>query len=47
MMQRKILQQQIEIVAQGGDPLGVAFNPEQALVRIRSGNFYRAARATG
>jgi hypothetical protein len=46
MMQRKILQQQIEVVAQGGDPLGVAFDPERALVRVRSGNFYRAARAT-
>jgi phenylpropionate dioxygenase-like ring-hydroxylating dioxygenase large terminal subunit len=47
MMQRKILQQQIEVVAQGGDPLGVAFDPERALVKVRSGNFYRAARASG
>jgi phenylpropionate dioxygenase-like ring-hydroxylating dioxygenase large terminal subunit len=47
MMQRKILQQQIEVVARGGDPLGVAFDPERALVKVRSGNFYRAARATG
>jgi phenylpropionate dioxygenase-like ring-hydroxylating dioxygenase large terminal subunit len=47
MMQRKILQQQIEVVANGGDPLGVTFDAERALVRIRSGNFYRAAGATG
>jgi phenylpropionate dioxygenase-like ring-hydroxylating dioxygenase large terminal subunit len=41
MMQRKILQQQIEIVANGGDPVGVAFDERAALVKIRSGNFYR------
>jgi hypothetical protein len=47
MMQRRILAQQIEIVAKGGDPLGVTFDPEQALVKVRSGNFYRTARAAG
>jgi hypothetical protein len=41
MMQRKILQKQIEIVANGGDPAGVAFEERAALVTIRSGNFYR------
>ena len=40
-MQRRLLEQQIRIVAEGGDPLGVAFDPAQALVRIRSGNFFR------
>ena len=47
MMQRRLLAQQIEIVAKGGDPLGVSFDPGRALVKIRSGNFYRASRAAG
>jgi phenylpropionate dioxygenase-like ring-hydroxylating dioxygenase large terminal subunit len=47
MMQRRILLQQMEVVANGGDPLGVAFEPEKALVKVRSGNFYRAAQAAG
>jgi phenylpropionate dioxygenase-like ring-hydroxylating dioxygenase large terminal subunit len=42
MMQRRLLEKQIEIVAGGGDPLGVTFDPGQALVKIRSGNYYRA-----
>jgi hypothetical protein len=47
MMQRKLLLQQMEVVAKGGDPLGVSFDPGNALVKVRSGNFYRAAQATG
>jgi hypothetical protein len=47
MLQRKLLEKQIELVAQGGDPLGVTFDPAKALVKVRSGNFYRAARAAG
>jgi len=47
MMQRRLLMQQIEVVAKGGDPLGVSFEPEKALVKIRSGNFYRASQAAG
>lgn len=46
MMQRRMLMQQIEVVANGGDPLGVTFDPAQELVKIRSGNFYRTAQAT-
>ncbi len=46
MMQRRMLMQQIEVVAKGGDPLGVHFDPANALVRIRSGNFFRSAQAT-
>jgi hypothetical protein len=45
MMQRRMLEKQIELVAQGGDPIGVFFDPEAALVRIRSGNFYRGTRS--
>jgi phenylpropionate dioxygenase-like ring-hydroxylating dioxygenase large terminal subunit len=47
MMQRKLLAQQIEVVSKGGDPLGVNFDPDQALFRIRSGNFYRDSCAAG
>jgi phenylpropionate dioxygenase-like ring-hydroxylating dioxygenase large terminal subunit len=47
MLQRKLLEKQIEVVAQGGDPVGVSFDPAQALVKVRSGNFFRAARAAG
>jgi hypothetical protein len=35
----------MEVVAHGGDPLGVNFDPANALVRIRSGNFERVAGA--
>jgi hypothetical protein len=37
----------MEVVAKGDDPLGVSFEPEKALVKIRSGNFYRASQAAG
>ncbi|MGH8258913.1 MAG: Rieske 2Fe-2S domain-containing protein [Steroidobacteraceae bacterium] len=46
MMQRRMLMQQMEVVAKGGDPAGVAFDQANALVKVRSGNFYRAAQAT-
>ena len=47
MMQRRLLLQQMEVVAKGGDPLGVSFDPEKAVVKIRSGNFYRSPQAAG
>ncbi len=47
MMQRRLLLQQMEVIAKGGDPLGVAFDSGKALVKVRSGNFYRAAQAAG
>ncbi|WP_372656465.1 Rieske 2Fe-2S domain-containing protein [Hydrogenophaga sp.] len=37
---RRMMKKQIATVAEGGDPLGVHFHEEQALVKIRSGNFY-------
>jgi hypothetical protein len=43
-MQRPMLTQQINAVAQGGDPIGVAFDEEKALVRVPSENFYRDQR---
>jgi nitrite reductase/ring-hydroxylating ferredoxin subunit len=47
MMQRRLFAQQIDVVAKGGDPIGVSFDPAQALVRIRSGNFYRPLPSPG
>ena len=44
-LQRRLLTQQIELVKNGGDPLGVTFDPAHATVRVRSGNFYRAPKA--
>jgi hypothetical protein len=41
-MQRRLLEKQIDVVAGGGDPIGVSFDPAQALVKVRSGNFFRA-----
>lgn len=45
MMQRRLLEQQIGLVARGGDPLGVNFEADKALVKIRSGNFERSVAA--
>jgi len=39
---RRILKAQTKIVGEGGDPIGVAFDPSRAFVKIRSGNFYSA-----
>jgi nitrite reductase/ring-hydroxylating ferredoxin subunit len=43
MMQRRLLLQQMEVVVKGGDPLGAVYDQNRALVKVRSGNFYRAA----
>jgi phenylpropionate dioxygenase-like ring-hydroxylating dioxygenase large terminal subunit len=42
VMQRRMLEQQIKIVQEGGDPAGVTFDPANALIHVRSGNFFRA-----
>jgi len=34
-------------VAAGGDPIGVSFDAGAAVVKVRSGNFYRAKQAVG
>ena len=41
-MMRRMLRDQIKIVAKGGDPLGVAFEEKDAMVRVPSGNFFKA-----
>jgi phenylpropionate dioxygenase-like ring-hydroxylating dioxygenase large terminal subunit len=45
VLQRRLLAEQIKVVQEGGDPLGVSFDPAQAVVTVRSGNFYRSSAA--
>jgi hypothetical protein len=45
VMQRRTLERQIEIVANGGDPMGVSFDRDKDVVRVRSGNFYKTSEA--
>ncbi|MFZ1991707.1 MAG: aromatic ring-hydroxylating dioxygenase subunit alpha [Alphaproteobacteria bacterium] len=40
-MQRRLLEREIRKVMEGGDPVGVVFNEQEALLKIPSGNFYR------
>jgi nitrite reductase/ring-hydroxylating ferredoxin subunit len=47
IMQRRMLQKQCELVAGGGNPAGVEFSADKALVKIRSGNFYAQQAAAG
>ena len=42
IMQRRMLKAQIRVVAEGGDPVGVTFDPAPPPVNVRSGNFYNA-----
>ena len=45
IMQRRMLQQQMEIVQNGGDPIGSAFEESKAIVKVPSGNFFRSRAA--
>jgi hypothetical protein len=38
---RRLLRRQIETVRDGGDPLGVTFDPAQAVVKVQAGNFFK------
>ena len=38
---RRMLQEQIKIVQDGGDPLGVVFDPAIATMKVQAGNYYR------
>jgi hypothetical protein len=38
---RRLLEEQIGIVSKGGDPLGVEFDPANAVIEVEAGNFYR------
>jgi hypothetical protein len=39
-MLRRLLTEQIKLVQQGGDPLGVAYTAEGARIKTLSGNFF-------
>ncbi|HVV92220.1 MAG TPA: aromatic ring-hydroxylating dioxygenase subunit alpha [Hyphomicrobiales bacterium] len=45
VMQRRFLERQMKVVAEGGDPVGVSFDPKKATVKVRSGNFFSTAQA--
>jgi phenylpropionate dioxygenase-like ring-hydroxylating dioxygenase large terminal subunit len=40
-MVRRMFKQQLEIMDQGGDPLGVTFDPENAIQVLEAGNYFR------
>jgi phenylpropionate dioxygenase-like ring-hydroxylating dioxygenase large terminal subunit len=42
-MVRRLLRRQIRLVQEGGDPVGLTFDPANALFRTGAGNFFRAA----
>ena len=44
-LQRRMLEQQMKLVQEGGDPAGVSFDPDTATVHVRSGNFFHADKA--
>jgi hypothetical protein len=37
---RRFLRRQIRTVQEGGDPLGVTFDPADAVVKVQAGNFF-------
>jgi nitrite reductase/ring-hydroxylating ferredoxin subunit len=41
IMLRRLLKQQINLVQNGGDPLGVIFDAAQQAVKVEAGNFYK------
>jgi len=43
VMLRRLLKEQIRIVEEGGDPIGVTFDPAKAFFKTGGGNFYRKA----
>jgi nitrite reductase/ring-hydroxylating ferredoxin subunit len=44
-LQRRVLKQNAELVARGGDPLGVVFDEASATVVVPSGNFFKDSKA--
>jgi hypothetical protein len=44
-MLRRLLREQIKLVQNGGDPIGVTFDATQAVKKVESGNFFRPAEA--
>lgn len=46
VMLRRLLREQIDLVREGGDPIGVHFDPSVPAYYIGAGNFYRDRMAT-
>ena len=46
-MLRRRLREQVRLVRDGGDPIGVHFDPDAPSYRIGAGNFYRDRAAVG
>jgi phenylpropionate dioxygenase-like ring-hydroxylating dioxygenase large terminal subunit len=44
-MLRRLMRKQIRLVQEGGDPIGVTFDPAKAFNQVGSGNFFRAVSA--
>jgi len=40
-MLRRLMRQQIRIVQQGGDPIGVTFDPARSLNKVGAGNYFQ------
>jgi hypothetical protein len=40
-MQRRVLEREIRKVQEGGDPIGLSFDEDKALIHVPSGNFFR------
>ena len=40
-MLRRLMKKQIQIVREGGDPMGIVYDPAQAVFKVEAGNFYR------
>jgi phenylpropionate dioxygenase-like ring-hydroxylating dioxygenase large terminal subunit len=45
-MQRRLLTRQIQVVAEGGDPMNVCFDPATATVHVGAANNFKTAQAT-
>jgi phenylpropionate dioxygenase-like ring-hydroxylating dioxygenase large terminal subunit len=45
VMMRRLLKEQMKLVAQGGDPINVAYDLSKATIKVPSGNFFRKAEA--
>lgn len=44
-MLRRLMRKQIRVVQEGGDPIGVSFDPDQPPIKVGSGNFFRPSKA--
>ena len=45
VMMRRLLKEQMKLVAEGGDPINVSYDLAKATIKVPSGNFFRKAEA--